>query len=137
MLALQRKDTRNNRFAAIKVDGIMFKKTLPVETLESAGDTIEKTSFSRRGLLLGIPVAGLALGALMAPAKATAVSMLRSGVDPDLVEPESDVEEIARRRWWRRRRRARRYYRPWRRGYSPYWGRRRWRRRGVWVGVGI
>jgi hypothetical protein len=51
-------------------------------------------------------VGTLALSTLSAPASG-AVTMLRTGVDPEQLEPEADVEEVGyrrRRRRWRRRR---------------------------------
>ena len=112
-------------------------KFLPIETEEQPGADLVSARFSRRSLLLGLSVAGACAACAVAPAQA-AVSMLRTGVDPDLVDAESDVvEEVSPRRRVRRRGRKRygRYYGSRRRrGYYPYYGRRRRRRR---VGVGI
>jgi hypothetical protein len=81
----------------------VLKKNSPLESLAPLGEIVEKTPFSRRGLLIGISAAS-AIAALARPAKA-AVSMLRTGVDPDQVAAESDVEEVGRRRRrWRGRR---------------------------------
>ena len=55
------------------------------------GDNSNEERPSRRDFLLGIAVASaVALPVLSAPARA-AVSMLRTGLDPDLVETESEV----------------------------------------------
>jgi hypothetical protein len=57
----------------------------------------EEAGLSRRDFLFGIAIAGaVAVPMLSEPARA-AVSMLRSGLDPDLVEGESEVIPVGKR----------------------------------------
>ena len=57
----------------------------------------EEAGLSRRDFLFGIAVAGaVAVPMLSAPARA-AVSMLRSGLDPDLLKTESEVIPVRKR----------------------------------------
>jgi hypothetical protein len=110
-----------------------------VEPKVPAEATLETVTTSRRGLFLGMFAAGaFALSTMPSPARA-AVSMLRTGLDPELVETEGDqlsgvegnqeldteaqLEEV---RYYYRRRRGR------------YWRRRRRRRRprfGLWIRI--
>ena len=100
-----------------------------VEPKVPAETTLETVTTSRRGLFLGMFAAGaFALSTAPNPARA-AVSMLRTGIDPELTETEGDplfgtdgnqeldaeaqLEEVRyyrrrRGRYWRRRRRLRR-----------------------------
>lgn len=60
------------------------------------GINSKEVRLSRRDFLLGIAVAGtVALPMLSTPARA-AVSMLRTGLDPDLVETESEIIPVKR-----------------------------------------
>jgi len=57
----------------------------------------EEAGLSRRDFLFGLAIAGaVAVPMLSEPARA-AVSMLRSGLDPDLVEAESEVIPVGKR----------------------------------------
>ena len=61
------------------------------------GVNSEEAGLSRRDFLFGIAIAGaVAVPMLSEPARA-AVSMLRSGLDPDLVEAESEVIPVGKR----------------------------------------
>jgi hypothetical protein len=60
------------------------------------GANPDHEGLSRRNFLLGIAVASaVALPVLSAPARA-AVSMLHTGLDPELVKPESEIVRVGR-----------------------------------------
>ena len=105
-----------------------------LEKLDSAPQLetgLETACTSRRGLFLGAFALGaLGLSTLSSPARG-AVSMLRTGLDPEQLEtegegkeqlePENNLEEVGYYRWKRSRRRRR-----WRRRRRPRVGIRIW-----------